>query len=87
MLNKHNLKIKGIKKASSETVNWTNGGYTEVFYNKNTGEVWCVDQISLGHNSWTEYHDPDVVKITETERHLTMQEISDMIFQELNWRN
>ena len=81
MLNTHNLKIKGLKKASGKTINWNprSGGYTEIFYNRDSGEVWTVDQVSLGHNSWTKYDDPAIIKVTETETHMTMQAIADAI--------
>lgn len=81
MLNSHNLVIKGIKKASGETCNWNprSGGYTEIFYNTETGEVWTVDQVSLGHNSYTVYDNPAIIKIAETEVKMTMQEIADAI--------
>lgn len=80
-IDKHGLTITGLRKASGETVNWSprSGGYTEVFYDISTGEVWTVDQVSLGHNSWTVYHDKDVIKICDTEYHMTMQEIADSI--------
>lgn len=84
--NKHGLTIKGLRKASGNTVNWTarSGGYTEVFYDKSSGEVWTVDQVSLGQNSWTEYHDPSVVKVCNTSRHMTMQQIADAISRKLS---
>lgn len=83
MLNKHGLKIEGIKRASGNTVNYPSnmGLYTEIFYDKSTGEVWTVDQVSFSHQTWTEYNDPDVIKICETEKHLSMQEIADEIYQ------
>lgn len=83
MLNKHGLLIEGIKQASSNTINWakSSNGYTEIFYDKVTGDVWTVDQVSSEHNTWEEYHDNDVIKICETEKHLTMQEIADMIYK------
>lgn len=75
------MKIKGIKKASGATLNWSprSGGYTEIFYDCSTGEVWAVEQISIGHNTWTEYHDENIIKICETERHMTMKEIKESI--------
>ncbi len=86
MLNLHNLKIKGLKKASGNTCNWSprSGGYTEVFYNTETGDVWTIDQVSIGHNSWTEYDDPAIIKVAETEAHMTMQAIADAIFCRVN---
>lgn len=87
-VNTHGLKIKGLKAASGETGGWAprSGGYTEVFYDRSTGEVWTVNQISLGHNSWTRYHDPDIIKVCETERHLTMQDLADRIAEAVEER-
>lgn len=79
------IKIKGLRKACGNTANWgpRSGGYTEIFYDRNSGEVWTVDQISLGHNSWTSYRDPDIIKICETEHHMTMAEIREAIAEAL----
>lgn len=88
MLNTHNLVIKGIKKASGATTNWwlCSGGYTEIFYDTETGEVWTVDQVSLGHNSYTVYDNPAIIKVTETEVKMTMQEIADAVYRAVNAR-
>jgi hypothetical protein len=85
-INTYGLKIKGLRNACGNTVNWDarSGGYTEIFYDRSNGEVWTVDQISLGFNSWTEYHDPDVIKVCNTSRHMTMQEIADAIYNTIN---
>ncbi|MCI6255956.1 MAG: hypothetical protein MR648_05100 [Clostridiales bacterium] len=82
-VNYHGLNIKGLRKASGSTVNWSprSGGYDEIFYDLSTGEVWTITQVSLGCNSWTEYHDRNVIKICNTSRHMTMQEISDAIYE------
>ena len=80
-INTHGIKIKGLRKASGYTENYTNPCmYIEIFYDRNTGDVWCVTHCSLGHNWWTQYHDPDIIKIGCTVRHLTMQAIADMIY-------
>ncbi len=85
MLNTHGLHMGGIKKASKETVNWDarSCGYVELFYNKKMGFVWAVTQISIGQNSWTRYDDPDVIKIMNTTKHMTMQEIADAIAERM----
>lgn len=82
-VNYHGLKIQGIRKASGSTGNWAprSCGYDEIFYDLSTGEVWTVAQVSLGCNSWTEYHDKNIIKICNTFRHMTMQEISDAIYE------
>lgn len=80
-INTHGLKMVGLKKASGNTRNYGyySDKYDEIFYNRSSGEVWTVFQCSLGRNSWTEYHDPDVIKICNASDHMTMQEIADAI--------
>lgn len=82
-VNYHGLKIQGIRKASGSTGNWAprSCGYDEIFYDLSTGDVWTIPQVSLGCNSWTEYHDKNIIKICNTFRHMTMQEISDAIYE------
>ena len=81
-INKHGLNITGLKKASGATYNYGaySPEYVEVFYDTDTGEVWTVYQYSLGLNTWTEYHDPAVIKIGNYQRHATMQELADDIY-------
>ena len=80
-VNTYGLPIKGLKKASGYTEDYGSysGRYVEIFYDRSTGEVLGNFQCSLGQNSWTEYHDPTVVKICNASRHMTMQEIADEI--------
>lgn len=79
-INTHGINIKGLRKASGKTMNYIDPTYyDEIFFDRSTGEVWTEFHASLGHNEWTEFHDPDVVKVGSTDRHLTMQEIADMI--------
>ena len=80
-INTHGLKMHGLKKTSGETRNYGyfSGHYDEIFYDTSTGDVWSIYQCSLGQNSWTVYHDPNVVKICNASSHMTMQEIADMI--------
>lgn len=85
-INTHGFKMTGLKKASGNTEYYPtrSGMYNELFYDVITGEVWTVFQCSLGHNSWTEYHDSNVRKICNTDEHMTMQEIADMIRDNMN---
>lgn len=80
-LNKHGLKISGLKAASGMTENYGyySGHYVEIFYNIETGAVWGKYQYSYGQNNWTEYDDPAVIKIGNVSAHMTMQEIADAI--------
>lgn len=84
-VNTYGLPIKGLKKASGYTEDYGSysGRYVEIFYDRSTGEVWGNFHYSLGQNSWTEYHDPAVVKICNTNRHMTMQEIADEVHRVL----
>lgn len=88
-VNTHGLKIKGLKKVSGETENYGeySSMYAEIFYDRATGEVWTVHQCSIGHNTWTEYHDENVIKIGDTSSHMTMQEIADCIYKEVAWQD
>ena len=83
-VNTHGLKMVGLKKASGNTLNYKDKAkYDEIFYDRKTGEVWTVFQCSLGQNSWTRYHDGNVVKVCNTSDHMTMQEIADRIRERL----
>lgn len=75
MVNKHNLKMTGLKKASGNTWNSDNF-HTQISYNMETGEVLTSNHIG---NNWTQYHDKNIIDICHTYTHLTMQEIADRI--------
>lgn len=77
----HGLEIKGLRHACSDTFNYGDysAAYTEIFYHRKTCKIWTKYQYSLGHNNWTEYDDPDILKVCETSRHMTMQEIADAV--------
>ena len=84
--NTHGLKMKGLKKASGSTVNYTDAAwYNEIFYDVETGDVWTVFQCSLGCNFETVYHDKNIVKICNTGKHMTMQAIADRIHEKMCW--
>lgn len=80
-LDTHGLRMKGLKKASGETSNYGHYSpqYMEIFYHKQTGEVWTKFQYSIGHNTWTQYDDTDIIKVCNASMHMTMQEIADKI--------
>lgn len=81
-VNTHGLKIKGLRSACGDTCNYGDydNRYHELFYDRSTGEVWTVFRYG---NSWTEYHDKNVIKVCNTQHHMTMQEIADAIQQAL----
>ena len=84
-INKHGLKIHGLKSASGDTKNYGRNCYIQISYNTRTGEVLTDLHCSIGGNSWTEYWDSDITTICNTRRHMTMQEIADAIADELDW--
>lgn len=84
-VNKHELKMHGLKSASGDTRNFGRGCYIQISYNTRTGEVLTDYHCSIGGNSWTEYHCGDITTICNTGRHMTMQEIADAIAQEIGW--
>ena len=81
MINKYGMKMNGLRAASGNTINWTprSGGYTQISYDRATGEVLTYDHVSLVYNSWTEYHDTAIIHVCNTSKHMTMQQIADAI--------
>lgn len=62
------LKLKGLKKAVGEFQRANKGSYYNPRYGKlmldrSTGELWTDEFYSLGHNSWTEYHDESIINL------------------------
>lgn len=78
VVDKHGLKMVGLKQASSETFNrkWRDQSHDEIFYNKETGEVWTIYQYGMKTRV---YDDPNIIKIGNVWKHTTMKEIADMI--------
>lgn len=88
-INTHGLKMTGIRSASGDTCNYGTYSpeYVEIFYDLNNGRIWSKYQYSLGHNSWTEYDDPAIIKICNASNHMTMQQIADAIYETVRERN
>lgn len=80
-INTYGYKMEGIKNAAGDTKHLGGhaGEYSELFYDKRTGEVWTKYQYSIGSNSWTVYHDPNIVKVCNIYTPKTMQQIADLI--------
>lgn len=85
-INTHGLKMQGIKKASGDTCNYSSGRYIQISYDTETGEILTDYHCSLGHNSWTRYHDPAIITICTADYHMTMQEIADAIAEKIEAR-
>jgi hypothetical protein len=61
-------KIYGIKKAVGEYNRANAGGhysprYGNLMLDRGTGEVWCDEFYSLGHNEWKVYHDTAIINL------------------------
>ena len=78
MLDRHGLKIKGIRKAASDTFDLENSnrGWNEIIYNTRTGEVRVEFRTSI---SWNTADDPDDIFVGKTCFKMTMQNIADAI--------
>lgn len=75
------LNMESVREAAKTTGwgDWRSGCYTEIFLDTNTGEVWAIEQISLGHSTWTVYHDPDVLKIGNFDTHVSVKTLVERI--------
>lgn len=76
------MKIKGLKKIAGESKKLTgfySPEYLQLNYNTNTGEAWTDYYYSIGHNSWTEYNEPDIITCGIITEPKTQKEISGMI--------
>lgn len=84
------LKIIGLRKACNESRAWCHSYYSaeylQLSYDMRTGHCWTKLHVSLGHNSWTVYHDKDVVNCGNITRPMTMREIREMIEDAVNRR-
>lgn len=72
--------MKYLKKTVSEIKSCPQGvgAYYEVFYNRETDKLFTVFQVSLGHNSWTEFEGPEIIKIGEFANPITMKELKEL---------
>lgn len=75
------MKIKGLKKIAGESkhIGKYDPEYLQLNYDKTTGEAWADYHYSIGGNSWTEYHDTNILNCGNIEEPATMKEIAEMI--------
>lgn len=87
-INKHGLKMHGLKAASGETKDYGyySGHYVQISYDTETGDILADYHYSLGQNSWTHYHAPAIITVATTADHMTMQEIADAVAQAVTER-
>jgi hypothetical protein len=89
-VNTYGMTMKGLRKAASETKGlkgYYSGHYVQISYDKSDGEVLTNYHYNLGQNSWTEYHDQDIITIGNYSSPATMQEIADKIAETVDFDN
>lgn len=80
------IKLKGLKKLCSDTKNlsgYYSGEYLQINYEITTGEVWGNYHYSLGQNSWSEYHDKNIINCGNVSNPHTMKELVEIINEAL----
>lgn len=70
------LKITGWKKAVSQSDNYGGRLFNNVYCNFKTGEVWRKEETQ---NSWTDYHNPDIMQVLSSPYKLTGNQIAEAI--------
>lgn len=80
-VNKHGLKMVGLKKAAGETksLNPYDNGYVQISYDKRDGEVLADYHYAIGCNEWSVYRSNEIISIRCFHSPATMQEIADAI--------
>lgn len=84
-INTHGLTIQGLRAVCGQTADWPcgSGGHTDVYYNRDTGEIWASDHVG---NTWTQYDDPEIIRVCSTATHMTMQQLADLVYQAVTAR-
>lgn len=82
-INKHGIKMTNLKKISGETINNPNG-YSQISYDRSTGELLETWHYGNNQSNWTEYHDPDIIHVCDTSRHMTMQQLANAVWDALS---
>jgi len=76
------MKISGLRKIAGETKS-LQGHYSSIYlqlnYDTSDGHAWTDQHCSLGHNSWTQYHDDTIINCGILTEPATMKEIEAMI--------
>lgn len=72
MIDKHGLKIHGLRSVSATTEDiGDTGKYHAIYYDVLTGQLWAK---YMGHD-----YGNGIITVCRTSQHLTMQELADMI--------
>ena len=87
--NTYGLTIKGLRKTAGETKGlqgYYSGQYLQISYDMATGDIYTNYHCSFGQNSWSEYHDSDIIRICNASDPMTMQDIADAIYEAVQYR-
>lgn len=90
MATNDSIKIIGIKRIAGDSKmlpGYYSGQYIQVNYDTADGRTWGDYHVSLGHNSWTQYHSPSVINVGNIYNPVTMAEVREMIVKALHKRN
>lgn len=81
---KYVMKTYQLRKVAKDTINWDSRSNTfqEIFWDTKTGEMWTVTQSG---NSWTEYHNENIILVDKTSRHLSAEKIKKLALQQIEW--
>lgn len=82
-VNKYGIKMVNLRKISGNTVN-NPTGYSQISYDRSTGDLLESWHAGSSMTSWTEYGDPDVIHVCNTSLHMTMQQLADAVRDSLN---
>lgn len=82
-VNTYGIKMLNLRKVSGATVN-NPMGYSQISYDTVTGELMERWHVGNPMTSWTQYHDASVITVTNTSKHMTMQQIADAVYARLN---
>lgn len=74
-----NIDRESLERASAESANWPRGWYNAIFYDPDTGDVWCVPE---NENSLHTYCN-GVLRILNTARHVSAERIEAAIRMEM----
>lgn len=79
MVDKHGLKMTGIKEVAGATkgIEGLRGYHIDIYYNVKTGRVWGVGQIG---NSFKRYDDEDIAYVGMVRVSVSMQSIADLVY-------
>ena len=79
-----NIDKASLLRAAAATANWpAHTGYTEICYDRGTGEVYTIDHADV--NNWTQHNDPDILTVCCTSRHMSDKAIEQRIIEAIEF--